>query len=281
MKARTHALTATAMVCFAANSLLCRAALGRSLVDAASYTSVRLLSGAIVLSLLARLAGHTWPGRRDLRPAAALFVYAIAFSLAYVRIPAALGALLLFGAVQVTMIGRAVAVGERPAPAEWAGMLLSVAGLVSLAFPGLHRGDLAGTLLMLVAGIFWGIYSLLGRSNRSGPLVANAVGFTLAVPLALLASAASASLSAPRLTPAGVGLAVASGALATAGGCALWFTAMKSLSATQAGIVQLAVPPLAAFGGVLLLGEPVTFRLALSAAAILGGIALAVTARRA
>ena len=269
------------MLCFAANSLLCRAALGRGLVDAASYTAVRVLSAAAVLLFLARVSGQRRQGPRDLRPAAAFFAYAIAFSLAYVRIPAALGALLLFGAVQATMIGRAVAVGERPAGAEWAGLLLSVAGLVSLSFPGLHQGDLAGSLLMLAAGIFWGIYSLLGRSSRSGPLAANAASFTLAAPMALFASAAAALLTAPHLTPAGVALAAASGAFATAGGCALWFAAMRGLSATTAGVVQLSVPPLAALGGVLLLGEPVTFRLAAAAAAILGGIALAVTARRA
>lgn len=281
MTPRTLGLTAAAMVAFAANSLLCRAALGPGLVDAASFTSVRLLSGALVLALLVRLSGRTTPVVRDLRAAAALFVYALAFSLAYTRIPAALGALLLFGAVQVTMVGRGLATGERPARAEWAGIVLSFGGLVALTLPGLRQGDPAGALLMIGAGVAWGVYSLLGRSSRGDPLVVNATHFATAVPLALLASLASAGFGAPQVSASGLGLAVASGALASGVGYAIWYAALRGLSSTQAALVQLSVPPLAALGGVLLLGEDVTLRLALSAAAILGGIALAATSRRA
>ena len=279
-------LTASAMTCFAANSLLCRAALGRGLADAASFTSVRLLSGAIALGLLVRVSGRATAGTRDLRAAASLFVYALAFSLAYTRIPAALGALLLFGAVQVTMVGRGIAAGERPGAAEWAGMVLSLGGLVALTLPGLRQGDPAGSLLMIGAGIAWGVYSLLGRSSRSDPLVATATHFAYAAPLAVVSSLAAAGLgaphlSAPHLSAPGLGLAVASGALASGGGYAIWYAALRGLSTTRAALVQLSVPPLAALGGVLLLGEDVTLRLVLSAAAILGGIALAVTSRRA
>jgi drug/metabolite transporter (DMT)-like permease len=281
MTPRTLGLTAAAMAAFAANSLLCRAALGPGLVDAASFTSVRLLSGALALALLVRLSGRTAPVVRDLRAAAALFVYALAFSLAYTRIPAALGALLLFGAVQVTMVGRGLAAGERPGAAEWAGIALSFGGLVALTLPGLRQGDPAGALLMAGAGLAWGVYSLLGRSGRGDPLVANATHFATAVPLALLASLASAGFGAPQLSAPGLGLAVASGALASGVGYAIWYAALRGLSSTQAALVQLSVPPLAALGGVLLLGEDVTLRLALSAAAILGGIALAAGARRA
>ncbi len=281
MKARTLGLTAAAMGCFAANSLLCRAALAPRLVDPASFTSLRLLSGALALALLVRLTGRRSGGTRDLRAAGVLFAYALAFSLAYVRIPAALGALLLFGAVQLTMVGRGVAMGERPAPAEWAGLVLSVSGLVALTVPGLRHGDPAGALLMIGAGVAWGVYSLLGRSSRGDPLATNAVHFAHAVPLALVASGVSALHAAPRLSAGGIALAVASGALASGGGYAIWYAALRGLTATRAALVQLSVPPLAALGGVALLGEVVTLRLALSALAILGGIALAVTSRRA
>ncbi|MCL4806221.1 MAG: DMT family transporter [Thermoanaerobaculia bacterium] len=281
MTPRTLGLTAAAMAAFAANSLLCRAALGPGLVDAATFTSVRLLSGALVLALLVRLTRPAARVARDLRAAAALFVYALAFSLAYTRIPAALGALLLFGAVQVTMVGRGLAAGERPGRAEWAGIVLSFGGLVALTLPGLRQGDPGGALLMVGAGVAWGVYSLLGRSSRGDPLAANATHFATAVPLALLVSLASAGFGAPKLSAPGLGLAVASGALASGLGYAVWYAALRGLSSTQAALVQLSVPPLAALGGVLLLGEDVTLRLALSAAAILGGIALAATSRRA
>ncbi len=274
------------MTCFAANSLLCRAALGRGLADAASFTSVRLLSGAIALGLLVRVSGRATSGTRDVRAAASLFVYALAFSLAYTRIPAALGALLLFGAVQVTMVGRGIVAGERPGASEWAGLVLSFGGLVALTLPGVRQGDPTGSMLMIGAGIAWGVYSLLGRSSRSDPLAATATHFAYATPLALVASLVAAGLgaphlSAPHLSAPGLGLAVASGALASGGGYAIWYAALRGLSTTRAALVQLSVPPLAALGGVLLLGEDVTLRLVLSAAAILGGIALAVTSRRA
>ncbi len=283
---RTLGLTAAAMTCFAANSLLCRAALGRGLVDAASFTTVRLLSGAIALGILVRLNGRRRSGTRDVRAAASLFIYAFAFSLAYSRIPAALGALLLFGAVQVTMVGRGIVAGERPGASEWAGLVLSFGGLVALMLPGLRQGDPIGSMLMIGAGIAWGVYSLLGRSSRSDPLAATAVHFAFAAPLALVASLLSARFGAPHVfaphfsTP-GLGLAVASGALASGVGYAIWYAALRGLSTTRAALVQLSVPPLAALGGVLLFGEEVTVRLGLSAVAILGGIALAVTGRRA
>jgi drug/metabolite transporter (DMT)-like permease len=269
------------MTCFAANSLLCRAALGRGLVNASTFTSVRLLSGAIALGLLVRVSGRFTSGARDLRAAASLFVYALAFSLAYTRIPAALGALLLFGAVQVTMVGRGIAAGDRPSAPEWAGIVLSLGGLVALTLPGVRQGDLAGSLLMIGAGIAWGVYSLLGRSSRSDPLAATATHFAYAAPLALVASLVAAGFGAPHLSASGLGLAVASGAFASGGGYAIWYAALRRLSTTRAALVQLSVPPLAALGGVVLLGEDVTLRLVVSAAAILGGIALAVTSRRA
>ncbi len=281
MTPRTLAFTAAAMAAFAANSVLCRAALGPGLADAASFTTIRVTSGALALALLVRGRGGSRPAPRDLRASAALFAYALGFSLAYVRIPAALGALLLFGAVQVTMVGRGLATGERPRPAEWLGLGLSVSGLFALTLPGARGGgDLAGALLMLGAGAAWGVYSLLGRTSGADPLAANAVRFAWAVPMALLASLAAAPAVSPRVTAAGALLAVLSGGLASGLGYALWYAALKDLSATRAALVQLSVPPLAALGGVALLGEAVTLRLVLSAAAILGGIALALAGGR-
>lgn len=281
MASRALGLTAAAMVAFAANSLLCRAALGRGLVDAATFTTLRLVSGAVVLLLLARARGTSASASRDLRASAALFAYALGFSLAYVRIPAALGALLLFGAVQATMVGRGLATGERPRAAEWAGLALSLAGLAALTLPGARAGgELAGSLLMLGAGAAWGVYSLLGRTGGGDPLAANARRFAGAVPMALLASLAAAPFTPPRLTLAGGLLAVASGALASGLGYATWYAALRGLTATRAALVQLSVPPLAALGAVLFLGEPVSLRLLLAAAAILGGIALAVAGGR-
>ncbi len=276
MTFRTVILTAAAMAAFAANSVLCRAALGPGLVDAATFTTIRIASGAFALALLLRVRGPAAPASRDLRASAGLFVYALGFSLAYVRIPAALGALLLFGAVQVTMVGRGLAGGERPRPAEWAGLVLSVSGLLALTLPGARGGDLAGTLLMLGAGVAWGVYSLTGRTNRGDPLAATATRFAWAVPMVLLASLVAAPVVPFRVTPAGFLLAVASGAIASGFGYAIWYAALRDLTATRAALVQLSVPPLAAFGGVAFLGEEVSLRLGLSAAAILGGIALAV-----
>jgi drug/metabolite transporter (DMT)-like permease len=281
MKIRTLGLAAAAMVAFAANSVLCRAALGRELVDAASFTTIRVASGALALVLLVRTRETGAPAPRDLGASAALFAYALGFSLAYVRIPAALGALLLFGAVQVTMVGRGLAAGERPRFAEWAGLALSVSGLLALTLPGASGGDLPGVLLMLGAGAAWGVYSLLGRSSRGHPVAATAVRFAWAVPMVLLSSLVAAPVVPPRVTAAGVLLAVASGALASGLGYAVWYAALPGLTATRAALVQLSVPPLAALGGVAFLGEEVSLRLALSAAAILGGIALAMATRRA
>lgn len=280
MTLRTLGLTAAAMACFAANSLLCRAALGRELADAATFTSVRLVSGAVALFILVRASGRVAAGTRDVRAAVALFVYAFAFSLAYTRIPAALGALLLFGAVQVTMVGRGIASGERPGPPEWLGLALSLGGLGVLLAPGIRQGDAAGSLLMIGSGIAWGVYSLLGRSSRSDPLAATSTHFAYAAALALVASLVSAGFEGPRLSAPGLALAVASGALASGGGYAIWYAALRGLSTTRAALVQLSAPLLAAFGGVFFLGEDVTVRLALAALAILGGIALAVAGGR-
>jgi drug/metabolite transporter (DMT)-like permease len=276
----TAVLTAVVMAAFASNSLLCRAALGRDLADAETFTTLRLATGALVLGLLARGRGapaDAGAGAREWPAAGLLFAYALGFSLAYGLVPAGTGALLLFAAVQVTMLAGGLLRGERPGLREWLGLLVSLAGLVVLTRPGLTRPDPRGAALMLGAGAAWGGYSLLGKGAKDA-LASNARHFRRAVPLALAASLLSLAWGAPRLTPAGFVLATVSGAFASGLGYAAWYVALRRLTAAQAAVVQLAAPPLAAAGGVLFLGEALTPRLLLAGAFILGGIFLALTA---
>jgi drug/metabolite transporter (DMT)-like permease len=275
----TAGLAGAAMVAFAANSLLCRAALGGGYADATTFTTLRLASGAAILMALARMRGQTRPEPRQAWGSAiVLFAYAIGFSLAYRQIPAGVGALLLFGAVQLTMIAAGLRSGERPQVREWIGLALSIGGLVVLTFPGLRRPDPLGAALMLAAGVGWGLYSLRGR-GRGDAVMVNAASFARAVPLALAVNAVAFGMGQARLTSTGSLLALASGALASGLGYAVWYAALRGLSATRAAIVQLSVPPLAAAGAVLLLGEAISARLAVSSVLILGGIALAVGGR--
>ncbi|MBK7876532.1 MAG: DMT family transporter [Planctomycetes bacterium] len=282
--ARTLVLTALALVAFAANSILCRKALGADAIDAASFTSVRIASGAIVLAVLAtrRARGVDGPRvRGSWRSAAWLVLYALAFSFAYRALTAGTGALLLFGLVQLTMLLAAVRAGERPPALEWLGLALAAAGLVALVLPGLSAPPAHAALLMAAAGVAWGLYSLRGKSSKDA-LGDTAGNFARAVPMALVASAASVLLAHDaHATPAGLALAAASGAVTSGLGYVAWYAALSGLTSARAAIVQLAVPVIAALGGVLLLGEPITPRLALCGATILGGIALALVSRRA
>lgn len=267
---RLALLTLAAMLAFAANSLLCRMALQRTSIDPASFTAVRLAAGATVLAL--------WAGSRKRAPeragswasAFALFVYAAAFSFAYVSLPTGTGALLLFGTVQVTMIGRGLWRGERLGTRQQLGLLVALAGLVVLVWPGLATPPLEGAVLMIGAGIAWGVYSLRGAGSAD-PLRATASNFLRAVPMSLALSV----LMIGRATPDAVGLAwaVASGALASGLGYAVWYTVLRQLRSTSAATVQLSVPVIAALGGVLWLGEPLNTRLVLASAAVLGGVA--------
>ena len=275
----TALYTSLAMVAFASNSLLNRLALGRESIDPVSYTTVRLVSGAITLWLIAALqknstgprVGGTWIS------AAMLFLYAIAFSFAYLSLSAGTGALILFGTVQVTMILAALRSGERPQPLEWLGLLLALGGLVYLVLPGLEAPPLPSSALMMLAGIAWGIYSLRGR-GYSSPLANTTGNFTRTVPFVLVALLVS--LPNVRLSSSGVLLAVLSGAVASGVGYVIWYAALRLLTATRAAIVQLSVPILAAWGGVAFLAEDITLRLILAAALILGGIALAIAGHR-
>jgi drug/metabolite transporter (DMT)-like permease len=276
----TAGLTAAAMLAFAANSLLCRAALGGGHADAASFTMLRLAAGALALSALARVRGNPeLPARPEWGSALALFAYAIGFSLAYRRVPVGAGALLLFAAVQLTMVLAGLRAGERPRALEWAGHALSIAGVVALTRPGQARPDPVGAALMILAGAAWGVYSLRGR-GLGNAVARNAASFSRAVPLALAASIIGASFGPIRVDPLGAWLALASGAVASAMGYALWYVALRRLTTIHAALVQLSVPPLAAGVGVLLLGESLSPRLLVTGTLILGGIALAMVGRR-
>jgi drug/metabolite transporter (DMT)-like permease len=268
-------LTLLALVGFAANSLLCRTALRTSDIDPASFTSIRLASGALTLAAIVRLRGRPTASAGSFASAAALFAYAIAFSFAYVRLDSGTGALLLFGAVQMTMVGGAMARGERPRAREWLGLLVAIGGLVLLVFPSLSSPPPLAAASMLSAGAAWGVYSLRGKGTPD-PLAATASNFARALPFALVVSVLAFGTSGPaHATTRGVACAVASGALASGIGYSLWYAALAELTATRAGIVQLSVPVVAAVGGVMLLGEHPTSRLAIASCAILGGIALA------
>jgi len=274
---RTAALTAVALVCFSGNSLLCRAALRPHAIDAASFTLVRIASGALVLAVLARARKSDAPPKRELVAPFALFAYAIAFSLAYLRLPAGTGALLLFGAVQATMLVVAIRGGERPRPLAWLGMLLAAGGLVGLTLPGLGAPDPMSAALMAVAGIAWGAYTLRGR-GAVDPIATTARNFALSVPLAAGAFAIALALGV-HAEPKGLVLAATSGAIASGMGYSVWYTALRGLSATRAAVLQLSVPVLTAIAGVGFLGEEVSVRLVLSSLTILGGIALVVARR--
>lgn len=273
-------LTVVTLIAFAANSLFCRMALAPDLIDPVGFTAIRLASGAAVLVPLSAFVAE--PRRKEQpagswRSSLALFVYAIGFSLAYVSLETGIGALILFGAVQATMIGGGLLSGERPQLGEWLGLLIAMGGLVYLVLPGLTAPDPVGVALMLASGIGWGIYSVRGRDNVT-PVAATAGNFVRAVPLALLGVAiAWASLHAERR---GVILALVSGAVTSGLGYVLWYMALRGLTATRAAIVQLAVPVIAAAGGIAFLAEEPTMRLGVSSVLILGGVAGAILTRR-
>jgi drug/metabolite transporter (DMT)-like permease len=273
---RTALLTSAAMLAFAGNSLLCRLALRGGSIDAASFGLVRLVAGAITLGIvLAARREKASAGRSRLAPAM-LFAYVAAFSFAYTFVPAGTGALLLFGSVQATMLVAALRSGERFAWAEAAGFALALAGIVWLVLPGVESPPLGGSVLMIAAGIAWGVYSLAGRGSAD-PLADTARNFALAAPLAALVSVATI----PRFHAdgRGVALAVASGAVTSGLGYVAWFAALRRLDVIRAAAVQLSVPAIAAAGGVVFLAERLTLRLVLAAAVILGGVGLAVAGR--
>ncbi|HEY8048869.1 MAG TPA: DMT family transporter [Ramlibacter sp.] len=273
--ARLAVLTAVTMVAFAANSWLCRLALSRTPVDPATFTSVRIASGALVLALIVARARPRAADRGNWISAAALFAYAAAFSFAYRSLTAGTGALILFGAVQATMIAWDVLNGARLRLMQLLGLALALAGLVGLVLPGLAAPPLAGSLLMAAAGIAWGAYSLRGR-GATEPARVTAGNFARAVPFALALSIAT--LGSATLDTIGLAFAIASGAITSGLGYAIWYSVLPSLKPTTAATVQLSVPVIAAIGGVAFMGETLTLRLVIASAAILGGIALVIRA---
>lgn len=278
--ARTIALTTLAVTAFAGNSLLCRLALKQTGIDASSFTTIRLVSGALVLWLAMRRRRGTQAGGGNWLSALALFFYAAAFSFAYVSLPAGTGALMLIGAVQATMIGYGIWSGERLRTLQLAGLALAFSGLLGLLLPGVSAPPLAGSVLMLGAGIAWGIYSVRGK-GAGDPTRVTAGNFLRAAPVAMALSLFMLMFKGASLDTAGFWYALASGALTSGIGYVIWYAVLPVLKVTHAASVQLCVPVIAALGGVAFLGEPVTLRLGLASVALLGGIALVVLQKRA
>ena len=271
--ARVITLTSMAMLAFAGNSILCRIALKQTAIDPASFTTIRLISGALVLWLIVIFRNDTAKVMGNWPSALALFVYAAGFSFAYVSLSAGTGALLLFGAVQVTMITAGLWAGEKLYGWQVIGLLLAFGGLTGLMMPGLSAPPLLSSALMLAAGVAWGTYSLRGKSAGDATCV-TAGNFMRSVPITLLLSLMLVQRS--NLDMDGAFFAIASGALASGVGYAIWYTVLPSLKNTSAASVQLSVPVIAAVGGVIFLAEPMTLRLLLTSSAILGGIALVI-----
>ena len=274
---QTVLLTLFALVAFASNSVLTRLALGSHQIDAATFTAVRLGAGAVVLALLVRGRAGTWaPLRgRGAKGPLALFAYAAPFSFAYLRIGAAVGALVLFGTVQLSMIAYGLFRGERPAVLAWVGLSLATAGLAVLTLPSAHSPDLLGVALMIIAGMAWATYTLIGRATAD-PLAANARSFLWSTPLALaLIALPHTSIATCR----GIALALISGAVTSGLGYAVWYRALPRLSVMVAAVAQLCVPIIAAVAAAALLGEHLSARLVICGLAVLSGVGLVLSAR--
>lgn len=269
--------TSIAMLAFAGNSLLCRVALRNTAIDPGSFSILRIASGALVLWLIVQSRPAATPSvpHGNWPSALALFIYAASFSYAYVSLPAGTGALLLFGAVQATMIGFGLWRGQRMGRWQTLGLAVASAGLIGLLLPGLSAPPLGSALLMLLAGIGWGVYSLRGAGSGD-PTRVTAGNFLRATVPAVVLLLLLAVVDGMQLDRAGTVLAIASGALTSGIGYVVWYTALRSLRPATASTVQLSVPVITAIGGTLLLAEPMTLRLVVASCAILGGIALVI-----
>jgi drug/metabolite transporter (DMT)-like permease len=292
-RASVFGLTLLTLIAFASNSIFCRTALLIHNLGALTFTIVRLGSGTIML-----LPILLWPegnrqesvflsGRRfvfsrsAIGMAASLFFYALFFSLAYVELQAATGAIILFPTVQITMLGLSLALGNRLNRFEWVGFALALGGLVYLLLPGIAAPPMGGAVMMILSGISWGIYSILGQFEPY-PVIATARNFLYSVPPCLILvgilligwrSEGSVSLD-------GLILAVVSGAFASGLGYVLWYLTLRRISTTMAFLCQLAVPIIAGFGGVIFLNEHVSFRLIVASFIILSGLGTAIAGRR-
>ncbi len=274
-RCRISVLTSFALIAFAANSVLCRLALGEGAIDAVSFSTIRLVSGAFTLVCISAFIRKTKPGAvaGDLVSAVVLFLYAVTFSLAYVTLSAGTGALILFSTVQGTMIIAALWSGERLKLLEWIGVATSLIGLIYLVFPGLSAPSPMGVVLMTIAGIAWGVYSLRGRRINT-PVETTTGNFMRSVPFALILSLFIVQQA--EISQMGIFLGITSGAVASGVWYVVWYAALRDLKVTHAAIVQLLVPVLAGFCGVVFLAEAVSLRLVLSAIGILGGITMVV-----
>jgi drug/metabolite transporter (DMT)-like permease len=277
---RTAFLTVLALISFAANSVLCRLALEEPAIDPASYTAVRLITGAITLWLITAFRGNGSFGKSggSWISAVMLFLYAATFSFAYISLSAGTGALTLFAAVQITMIAVGLYTGERPAILEWLGLFIAISGLIYLVSPGITAPSTLGSVLMAIAGSAWGIYSLRGR-GASDPIGDTTANFLRTVPFAV--GIVLAWLPTLTMTPMGFLWAALSGSITSGVGYVLWYAALPHLTATRAATVQLAPAPLAALGGVVFLSEALSLRLVISTVVILGGVAMAISRRKA
>ncbi len=271
---RVVLLTTFALCAFAANSVLNRLALGSQLIDPTTYITIRLVSGALVLWLLNSVSKQkiSLPLPVSWWSAFYLFLYGIAFSYAYQSLSSGMGAFVLFGTVQTTMLSATVLKGERPHWSEWLGLSIALAGLVYLLFPGLSAPNPLGALLMVTAGVAWALYTLKGKSAKD-PLETTAVNFVMAVPMVLVASIFSFSTS--HFNSQGVLYAVISGSLSSGVGYAVWYAALKYLTNTRAALLQLSVPIIAALGGVVFLSETITSRLVWAGLLIVCGVGFA------
>ena len=279
MTLRLFALTLSAMLAFAGNSLLSRLALKQTAIDPTTFVVIRVVSGALMLWLVLALRQQSERLEGSWAGALALLAYALAFSFAYTHIPAGTGALLLFGAIQISMILYGLTIGERLAPLQCVGMALAIAGLVALMLPGTDAPPVFYGFLMILSGVAWSIYSLLGRGARN-PVAATAGNFIRAAPVALALLLAQFVMSHVRLDAAGAAYAVASGAVTSGLGYILWYAALKQLNVTRAATVQLSVPVLAALGGTLFLDEPLTVLLMAASALVLAGVSLVILNKR-
>lgn len=275
---RTFIFTGIALVAFAANSVLGRLALGANKIDASSFTAVRLLSGAIVLFVITQFRRNETVSntRGSWSAGLMLFLYAATFSFAYITLDTATGALILFGAVQITIILLSLISGNRLHLSEWLGVGIAFGGFVYLFLPDISTPSITGFVLMTVAGIAWGIYTIKGRGSQK-PLLDTAYNFIRTAPLATLL--VIATMRNMHYSTEGILLAMLSGAVASGMGYSIWYAALGGLSATQSAVVQLSVPVIAALGGVIFVSEPITLRLTLAGSMILGGILLVILGR--
>jgi drug/metabolite transporter (DMT)-like permease len=279
---KTILFTGLALIAFAANSVLCRLALGESAIDASTFTIVRLLAGAIVLTVIMSISkiksnSNTNSSTKGSWPASiALFIYGLTFSFAYVTLDTATGALILFGSVQIAMILMSIFSGNRLHISEWFGMAIAFTGFVYLILPGVTTPSVIGFLLMTVSGIAWGIYTLKGRGSKN-PIMDTAFNFLRTMPFVIIL--AIVTFKYAHYSSEGILLAVLSGSIASGIGYMIWYSALSGLSVTQAAVLQLLVPVIAAVGGIIFVSESISFRLTVSSAMILGGILMVVLGR--